>query len=66
MTVSILLSALSPKDRQVVLDKLENSDLHTMLPLKGAHAHNFMVDRIAHDESLCGQIELTITYHEPF
>jgi hypothetical protein len=66
MNATLLLSAFTIEERKAILNKLENNDLRDILPLKGAHAHSFMVDRIAHDEQTCAQVELNIIYHEPF
>ncbi len=63
MTTTILLSALEPEERLPILKHLERDELAFILGKSTSNGNlNKMCDRIAHDDNLSSQIEITIRH----
>lgn len=64
VTDSFLLSALEPEQRVAILEILSSSDLTIILGYSATRADASR--KIAQNETLSAQIELTLSYESPF
>lgn len=64
VTDTFLLSALEPEQRVAILEILSSSDLTTILGYSATRADASR--KIAQNEKLSAQVELTLSYESPF
>lgn len=64
MTVDILLSALEPHEREAIIRKLNTYELQAIVGYADTRERH--AKRISESPRFYEQIELTLTYHEPF
>lgn len=63
MTTTLLLSAYNVVERQVILSKLEKSELSSLASRDQNYGEHKLIDHIANNETICSQTEITIQNH---